>query len=863
MNSGHHQQNQQQQQQHQQQANLSRSSSNMQSNSAVAGTSTNGTISGSNNPSAGSDLQQAILQSMASSRNTQSHPSALFGGNHHRSSSAGSSSGLAGMNMSSSPSGLSSAQLNIVQQVLGSMGGSSQQHQQAQQQQQQQHQQSNQGSIISQLVASLQAQQQAQQQAQVQAAIARAFGPSVGGGGGARLSANAAAAAPSAHDLLSRMQLAQAVQSAAHNAGGSNSQVSRAPNGGASTGASSNANNTDVTKAGADDLIKLQLEQERHNRMIQLAQADRQERAMLANQEALLKKHHRIMSKGQGNGSGMNQGLDEDIGEFNFTFSKFVLLSFSPTNFLINFNLFLHQTTSAMHNNNSSVGNNIFSAAAGFTNPLLSNAAASSSFAPKISGLMNPHPNGTAASASAMLGNEADLQQKLGAARGAVIVPCRARGMPVDHNFKTAYFVIPDGIEHGDELMCSYPACRQAGVKFRYCLHCKVPVAKRNFRNRHRHGVPGGEGGSVSGDEGEEDDISSEEEDNNEAECNLKTEGSAENETNSNTQGCTAPVCMPTMEHNPNSNATPQREHLIVIPADNMKKKKKKSNNARVPCRARGMPMAHNFKTAYFTIPQTVQHGDELVCSFPSCRSAGAKFRYCLHCKVPVAKRNFRNRHKHGNIGDKKKAAIQSPSDTPNEAPQAKKEEEDMPQEEDYAVGHADDDDEGEDQHQSDEGNKHDEDDDEEEEELKPSSKTTIEVPDKPQPAQKDETTEIQNNNQASNMKEEERPQCTDSSEAKATVEINSSHDANQVQKWVSLLESKPDPSDKHAMAVWMLNLMNATENPASAAAAAVQVEPTPAPTQKRESSKDDEASEGSTSSMPPKKKFKQYCEEV
>ena len=77
--------------------------------------------------------------------------------------------------------------------------------------------------------------------------------------------------------------------------------------------------------------------------------------------------------------------------------------------------------------------------------------------------------------------------------RGAAIVPCRARGMPVDHNFKTAYFVIPDGIEHGDELMCSYPACRQAGVKFRYCLQCRVPVAKRNFRNRHRHGVPGEE----------------------------------------------------------------------------------------------------------------------------------------------------------------------------------------------------------------------------------------------------------------------------------------------------------------------------------------------------------------------------------
>ncbi|CAB9503972.1 expressed unknown protein [Seminavis robusta] len=71
---------------------------------------------------------------------------------------------------------------------------------------------------------------------------------------------------------------------------------------------------------------------------------------------------------------------------------------------------------------------------------------------------------------------------------GSVVVPCRARGMPMDHNFKTAYFVIPENVRHGEELICSYFACRNAGVKFRYCSHCKVPVAKRNFRKRHRHG---------------------------------------------------------------------------------------------------------------------------------------------------------------------------------------------------------------------------------------------------------------------------------------------------------------------------------------------------------------------------------------
>lgn len=35
--------------------------------------------------------------------------------------------------------------------------------------------------------------------------------------------------------------------------------------------------------------------------------------------------------------------------------------------------------------------------------------------------------------------------------------------------------------------MCSFPACRNRGVKFRYCVFCRDPVAKRSFRNRHNH----------------------------------------------------------------------------------------------------------------------------------------------------------------------------------------------------------------------------------------------------------------------------------------------------------------------------------------------------------------------------------------
>ena len=69
---------------------------------------------------------------------------------------------------------------------------------------------------------------------------------------------------------------------------------------------------------------------------------------------------------------------------------------------------------------------------------------------------------------------------------------------------QTAYFVIPENVKHGEELICSYFACRNAGIKFRYCSQCKVPVAKRNFRKRHKHGgdpIAGGKGDDSGGDE--------------------------------------------------------------------------------------------------------------------------------------------------------------------------------------------------------------------------------------------------------------------------------------------------------------------------------------------------------------------------
>jgi len=69
------------------------------------------------------------------------------------------------------------------------------------------------------------------------------------------------------------------------------------------------------------------------------------------------------------------------------------------------------------------------------------------------------------------------------------IVPCRARAMPPDHNSNSAVFKISRDVKHGEDLLCSFPQCRDGGVKFAYCLVCGIPVAKRNFRQRHDHGM--------------------------------------------------------------------------------------------------------------------------------------------------------------------------------------------------------------------------------------------------------------------------------------------------------------------------------------------------------------------------------------
>lgn len=106
-----------------------------------------------------------------------------------------------------------------------------------------------------------------------------------------------AGGAGSAQDLLSRMQFAQAFQSMGAKTQQQQQQAASS-NSPAVNQVNSTANTTDVNTVGANDLIKLQLEQERHNRMLQMAQMDRQERAMMANQEALLKKQRGSLNGG-------------------------------------------------------------------------------------------------------------------------------------------------------------------------------------------------------------------------------------------------------------------------------------------------------------------------------------------------------------------------------------------------------------------------------------------------------------------------------------------------------------------------------------------------------------------------------------
>ena len=74
------------------------------------------------------------------------------------------------------------------------------------------------------------------------------------------------------------------------------------------------------------------------------------------------------------------------------------------------------------------------------------------------------------------------------------------------------------------------------------------------------------------------------------------------------------------------------------------------------------MPLEHTGTNAILQFPSTTTytttanlHGEELICSFELCRRNGPKFRYCHHCQKAVAKRNFRKRHAHPEIYEKRR----------------------------------------------------------------------------------------------------------------------------------------------------------------------------------------------------------------
>ncbi|KAG7348217.1 hypothetical protein IV203_016922 [Nitzschia inconspicua] len=98
-------------------------------------------------------------------------------------------------------------------------------------------------------------------------------------------------------------------------------------------------------------------------------------------------------------------------------------------------------------------------------------------------------------------------------------------------------------------------------------------------------------------------------------------------------------------------NATKVMEEVSRLGDSSSSTSTNDGNAIRFPCRARGMPLNHTTETAYLTISKNMNHGDELVCSHPSCNfTGGVKFCWCHYCQIPVAKRNFRIRHNHGDM---------------------------------------------------------------------------------------------------------------------------------------------------------------------------------------------------------------------
>jgi hypothetical protein len=214
-------------------------------------------------------------------------------------------------------------------------------------------------------------------------------------------------------------------------------------------------------------------------------------------------------------------------------------------------------------------------------------------------------------------------------------LPCRARGMPEDHDynvsrmllslvahvalhfshacpshppcfritmlhFQSAYFDVAPDTKHGDGLVCSFPSCRNDGIKFLYCDHCRDAVGKRVFRNQHHHmdddeapliaaGVKAHTFGGNTGDILSSNDSSPWRgggtphiNDMNAAVLSKKEEAPPAPSTASNSAG----------------GKKKKRDEMMEEGSRDAE-----DSTAFIPCRARGMPKEHDYKVCEFATP--------------------------------------------------------------------------------------------------------------------------------------------------------------------------------------------------------------------------------------------------------------------
>ncbi|KAL3911201.1 MAG: hypothetical protein SGILL_007374 [Bacillariaceae sp.] len=114
----------------------------------------------------------------------------------------------------------------------------------------------------------------------------------------------------------------------------------------------------------------------------------------------------------------------------------------------------------------------------------LSSMSGSSDTSSSRGGASKNDTNTTLATASSKPAGAASNKKQ---ADGSRVVACRARGMDMEHNIHTAFFRITSDMAHGADLVCSYPQCRNGGVKFLYCKFCDDAIARRSFRSQHLH----------------------------------------------------------------------------------------------------------------------------------------------------------------------------------------------------------------------------------------------------------------------------------------------------------------------------------------------------------------------------------------